>query len=497
MLRALIRSSVLHTEGGYTPSDFPLAKLDQQMLDKLCGQRRDIEDIYPLSPLQHGLLFHTLYAPQSAAYFQQFHCELNEELDQAAFLRAWEQVIERHPILRSSFAWEGLDGFLQIVSKKVSAPHRIIDWSEAPRDKLESCFESFLKEDRRNGFDLSKAPLMRLTTIHGGPRRHWFVWSFHHILLDGWSTPQLLKEVFAFYEANRRGEILKPEPTRPFRDYIAWIQQGEGRAPKNFWREYLKGFYAPTPLGLDIGGELLPSQDEAYGIERTSLTFDETAALKSLARRQQLTVNTFVQAAWAMLLSRYSGEEEVLFGIVVSSRPPALKGVEAMIGLFINTIPLRVRVPADEPLTLWLRNLQLRQAELRDYEHTPLVQIQGWSDVARGMPLFESVLVYENYPSDSSLRHIGSRLGIRNVHVIENTSYPLTVEVLPDKEMGLELWYDSRRFDPSSVIRMLRQLKNLLLQMVERPESLTGSFSLAGDEELSELSRAFSQPEIN
>ena len=275
------------------------------------------------------------------------------------------------------------------------------DWRGLSSLEQQGRLEAFLEADRARGFDLGQAPLMRCALLREAEDAYRFVLGFHHLLFDGWSLSLLLKEVLAFYEAYCRGRELRLESPRPYRDYIAWLQQQDLAQAEGFWREALRGMTAPTPLpiGRSEGARL----ESRYAEQELRVSAALTAQLQGLARAHRLTLNTLVQGAWAVLLSRYSGEEEVVFGATVSGRPVELVGVEAMVGLFINTLPVRVEVPSQASLLPWLQQLQERQVEREQYAYSPLVAIQGWSEVPRGVPLFESIVVFENYPVGEAL----------------------------------------------------------------------------------------------
>jgi hypothetical protein len=385
--------------------------------------KRDIEAVYPLSPMQQGMLFHSLYAPESGVYFEQLTCTLRGDFDVSAFQRAWQRLVERHPVLRTAFAWKRLDKTLQFVHRQVHLPLERQDWRELSPAEQKERLETFLQAERRRGFNLSQAPLVRLALVQTAPDAHYFVWSHHHLLFDGWSMSLLLKEVMIFYQAFCQGQDVQLPPSRPYRDYIAWLQQQDTAEAERFWRQTLRGFIAPTPLTVDraIEGE------EGCSEQETWLSVETTAALQSLARQHQLTLSTLVQGAWALLLSRYSGLEDVVFGATVSGRPAELAGVESMVGLFINTLPVRIQVPPQASVLAWLKTLQTQLVKVRQYEYSALVQIQEWSDVPRNVPLFESILVFENYPVADSLRQQQTSLKVEDVHSVEQTNYPLTV----------------------------------------------------------------------
>jgi len=444
---------------------------------------KNIADFYPLSPMQQGMLFHSIYAPDSGVYVEQLSCTLHGKLNIERFQQTWQQVCDRHPILRTSFVWEGIKEPVQVVHRQVPLPWQRLDWQDLSAEDQQEKLEDYLQTDQQQGFQLNQAPLMRLTLIQSVQDSYYFVWSHHHLLLDGWSTPLLLQEVFATYSALCQGEPLSATRPRPYRDYIVWLQQQKLGEAESFWREKLKGFTAPTPL-LSSSTE---AEKSAYDLQQIQLSTSTTAALQALARKHQLTLNTLVQGAWSLLLSRYSGEEEVVFGTTVSGRPPALAGSEAMMGLFINTLPVRVALGGKAALIPWLQQLQVQQAEARQYEYTPLVEIQGWSEVPRGVPLFESLLVFENYPLESALQQPIPDLEIQNVRMFEKTNYPLTLVAVPDSALLLKIAYDARRFDTATITRILGHLQTLLDAIALNPHQSLCQLPILTDSERHQL----------
>jgi hypothetical protein len=376
-----------------------------------------IEDIYRLSPLQEGMLFESLYAPEADAYVMQGSWTLEGDLDPSVLRQAWEQIVRRHAVLRTSFHWEEMERPHQVVHQEIpELPWTEEDWRGMPerQQRLEERHEA----DRRAGFDLRTAPLFRLLLVRLEDRLWNLAWTQHHLLLDGWSVSQVLRELFAVYTALLRGQSPRLAQPRPFREYIEWLLRRDPRQAEAFWRRELAGFASPTPLG---GRELDPARRHAFGGHgRVDAILDagETAALSELARRHRLTLNTLVQGAWALRLRQVSGEEDVVFGVVVSGRPAAeLPGVESAVGPFINTIPLRARLSPGERLLPWLAALQERQLEARRFEHSPLVEIQGWSEVPRDRPLFESLMAFEGSLYDPALTE-----GTEDVRVVDGRS---------------------------------------------------------------------------
>ena len=458
-----------------------------------------IEAIYPLTPLQQGMLFHSLYAPASGVYVEQLECLLRGPMNLAAFERAWQAAVDRNPILRTAFVWEELDEPVQVVHEAVPMSVDRFDWRDLPPEEQRAKLESFLDDDRRHGFDLAEAPLMRLVLIRLDATAWRFVWTHHHLLLDGWSVPLLMREFFSFYEKFCRGEEPELPRRRPYRDYIAWLRGQDLSKAEAFWRGSLSGFTSPTPIPvglLAVPGADHEEEDERYEERQARLSAEATGSLQALARASRLTMNTLVQGAWAVLLSRYSGEEDVVFGVTVSGRPPELTGVEEMVGLFINTLPLRVRVTEREAVLPWLSALQERQVESRGFEYTPLSQVQGWSEVPRGRPLFDSILVFENYPMEEALLDRPGGLEIDAVRSIERTNYPITLAAVPGRELILEIGYDARRFDAGAIDRMLGHLQTLLEGIAANPEAKISELPVLTEADRREL-LAWSRPDAD
>ncbi len=429
----------------------------------------NIENIYELSPIQQGILFHSLYESESEAYFVQLSYGLRGMVNIAAFERAWQRVVAHHPPLRTSFHWEGLDKPLQVVHKKVQLPLEQLDWRGITPEEQQEKFQAFLLSDRQQGFNLSDESLLRLTLIRLGERHYHFVWSSHHIILDGWSGALVFKDFALLYEAFCRGEEIPLQSGDRFADYIAWLQQQDLSQAEAFWRQTLQGVTAPTPL-TNLEVQSLSAQPEKYFEQSLKLSPATTTTLKSWAKQHQLTLNTIVQGAWALLLSRYSGENEVVYGVTVSGRPVDLPAAESMVGIFINTLPWRVKLDAEMLLLPWLGQLQRQLLEIRQYEYTPLVEIQGWSEIPRGLPLFESILVFENYPVDRALSDWQKNLEIETLSAVDRTNYPLTISVIPGSELEIRIAGDRSRFDTATMTRILGHFQTLLEGMAANPE---------------------------
>jgi amino acid adenylation domain-containing protein len=429
-------------------------------------KRKNIENIYPLSPMQQGMLFHTLLTPQAGIYVPQVCLYLEGKLDINALRTAWDKVVINHPALRTAFYWEQRDKPFQVVFKQVEIPWKILDWqtiSEAEQKKVE--LEKFLESDRSLSFDLKQPPLLRLTLIQLSAIKYILIWTQHHLILDGWSSALVIKEVFQNYY---NSPSYYPN-SRPYGDYIAWLQQQDKIAAKTFWQKQLAGFTTPTviqPFPQRENKNLTPQE------QTRSLTPNQTTALQQWAKQQQLTLNTLLQGAFALLLSRYCNTTDVVFGATSSGRPATLAGVESMVGLFINTLPVRVQVLPTDNLVEWLQKLQAQQAEALEYEYTSLLEIQEWSELTPGASLFDSILVFENYPVDTSVISQNQDLRIIDIQSLEWTSFPLTMLVSVGNQLSLKVKYDRNRFTDNAITQLLEHFCNLLLGMSQPGQTI-------------------------
>ena len=448
---------------------------------------KNIETLYPLSPMQQGMLFHTLYAaPESGMYFNQLSFTLHGDLNTKAFQQAWQFVLERHVALRTAFQWKELEEPMQVVYKQVKLPWEQLDWRMLSSAEQQNKLEGFIKADYTRDFALEQAPLMRCALIQLTDKSYHFVWTHHHLLIDGWCVPIIFKDVFADYEAKCQGVKLQLPPPRPYQKYITWLQQQDMAEAEQFWREQLKGFIAPTTLNVETVSTT--ASQEVFQVKKSiELSPTTTDALQTLARQHKLTLNTLVQGAWALLLSHYSGEEDVVFGVTVSGRQMALPGVESMVGLFINTLPVRVLLSGEETLIPWLQQLQAQQVEREPYSYTPLVKIHRWSEIPPGTALFESIFVFENYPFDDALLKSSNQLTLSNFQNIEKTNYPIGIMGIPGPELSLTLIYDPGRFEASIIERMLGHLQTLLEGMVAHPQQRLMEIELLTESERHQL----------
>ncbi|MCW5317886.1 amino acid adenylation domain-containing protein [Nostoc sp. KVJ3] len=448
--------------------------------------RQNIEDIYPLSPMQEGMLFESLYAPDSGVYFEQITCILTGNLDVKIFEQAWQQVVARHPVFRTAFLWESLSQPVQVVYQQVNVTVESYDWRELSSQEQQQQLETFLDSERQQGFQTSQAPLMRLHLIQLDGDTYQFVWCHHHLLLDGWSSPLVFQDLLEFYQAISQGKSLSNTGTVSYRNYIAWLQQQDRDLAQEFWRQKLQGFTTPTPLTVDKPLSMR-EQHSSYSEQQIDLTVPATTAVMSFVRQHQLTMSNLVQATWGLLLSRYSQETDVVFGATVSGRPPELVGVESIVGLFINTLPVRVQISEQTELLGLLKDLQAQQIESEQFSYSSLAEIQGLSDVPKGTSLFESIVVFENYPIDTAVLQGDRNFSLSNFRWIEQTTYPLAVVVSPGEQLSLRVMYDASRFEDGTISRMLGHFVTMFEAIATNPQQRISQLPILTESEQQQL----------
>ncbi|MGY2403239.1 amino acid adenylation domain-containing protein [Pseudomonas sp. SDO5271_S396] len=453
-LERLVEHCCTPGNSGFTVSDFPLSRLNPAQLESLPLVADAVEDIYSLSPMQQGMLFHTLYEQAAGDYINQIRVSA-EHLDVARFQQAWQATVQAHDVLRSGFFWEGqLEWPCQVVYREAQIQVEELDWRAMPERELE--LQNLQQAQRRQGFDLTRAPLVRVLLVRTDEQRHELIYTNHHILMDGWSNSRLFGEVLQRYAG-----VAVPQATGRYRDYIAWLQQRDAGATEAFWRDQLSALHTPTRLGASQ-----PLALEGHGDHRQGLDLGLTARLDAFARQHKVTLNTLIQSAWLMLLQRHSGQPVVAFGATVAGRPAELPGVEQQVGLFINTLPVISPVDAQQSVAELLQAVQARNLALREHEHTPLYDIQRWAATA-GEALFDTLLVFENYPVSKALEQGGGsgiKFGLPNAY--EQTSYPLTVLVDLGETLTLQFSFARAHFSDKAVHAYGRHLVNLLQGMI-------------------------------
>ncbi|MER5502748.1 amino acid adenylation domain-containing protein [Streptomyces sp. NPDC002561] len=453
-----------------------------------------------LSPMQAGMLFQSLAetadgtadSAEVRPYVVQFVDEFTGPLDVARFRRGWQEVVDRHTILRSSFTMDGESGARQTVHARAEIPFDEVDWRDTDADARRERLERLLADDRSRGFDPARPPLMRFTLARTATDRTIVIWSFHHLLLDGWSAQLVQQEFYTRYRAALSGTVpALPDPV-PYSRYIEWIEERSRSEAEAFWNRALDGLTEPTALGVDR-----ETGECGFGDVEFTVDGELSVRMGEFAKSHRITVNTIVQGMWTLLLSRYSGSEDVLYGSTVSGRPADLPGVESMVGLFINTLPVRAAAPGEARIVDWLRTLQEGHVELRQYEYSSLADIQRWSAIPGPDALFRSILVFENYPKLLSGDDLPQGLSRRRLQYVERTGYPLVLGAAHEgNRLHLHLVHDRSMIDDATARRMAGHLEQLLAGIVDGdPEGTVGSVELFTAADRSQLA-AWNGPEL-
>ena len=428
---------------------------------------KNVEDIYPLSPTQQGMLFHSLEDPDSDVYHEQLSFKINEHLDPVLLKKAWDSVIERHPILRTAFIWEEIDHPVQVVRGHVESNWFMADWQGISAEEQHARLSGLLKTDRNEGFNLEKAPLHRIKLIQLEESVFFFLWSFHHVVLDRWSVDLVLGEVFNGYRALVEERTLSLSKPTPFREYISWILNQSN--PKTYWKEYLHGFTDPSLLTNSINASAIREKSQTFQIREIYFSPVFVKAMLKLVRTHQMTLNTLINGVWGLVISRFSGQKDVLFGATISTRPPDLPNAESIIGLFINTLPVRVQVEKDKSILDWLQQIMAEQVMSQEYAHSSLIEIQASSEIPRGRPLFDSLVVFENIGISLLSESHSQAPVIEDVEGHGRAHYPLTLIVTPGDELTVQLRYRTDRFDALIIQRYLEHFRVLLEGIVTNP----------------------------
>lgn len=458
-----------------------LALLNRHQRERLQERYPDLEDAYPLSPMQENMLLQSRLHPTPGLYVIQRSFPLPSNLNITALEQAWQTLIDRHPILRTTFIWEGLDQPLQVVHQHLRVTIEQHDWQALALAEQAARLEELFQTARVRGFELGTLPLLRLALIRLADHAYQFVMINHYMLLDGWTEQQLRKEVLLCYAAFAQQPPPDLPPSRPYRDYIAWVRQQDMPGAEVFWRQTLAGAPAATALARKSASADLDAA-QVYRKQGRALSATTTAALQNIARSRQLTLTILVQGAWALLLRRHSGAQDVIFGVTFSGRPAALDGVETMVGLFINTLPVQVCVSPQALLLPWLEALQHQQAEAQQYEYYALPEIVKCSGRQPGSLLFESILVFANYPLDAALRTFGATLDLSHPiaqqdHGLAQTEFPLRVDITAGNEITLSFSYYRHHFDDAWIAVLLAEFQELLEAIAAQPNRTLAAFS--------------------
>ncbi|MCM2389956.1 non-ribosomal peptide synthetase, partial [Streptomyces albipurpureus] len=425
--------------------------------------QHELEDVLPLAPLQEGLLFHALYDEEGDdVYTTQFSFLVEGVLDVAVLKASVHTLLRRHANLRAGFLHEGLSQPVQIIPRNIELPWQEIDLRHLDPYQQQHTITDWLHHDQNQRFDLANPPLLRFALLHLDTHRYQLVFTNHHILLDGWSLPILMKELFTLYA--QAGQETGLPPVTPYRNYLAWIAGQDRDTAEAAWHHALDGLNEPTRL-TPTNHSRTPQMPKQLALE---LPTHLTHQLTTTARHHSTTLNTLIQLAWATLLARMTGRTDIVFGATVAGRPPEIPGIETMVGLFINTIPIRVTYSPNEPLSNVLTRLQQQQTQLLAHQHLGLATIQNLVGIGE---LFDTVVVFENYPTNLNQAtgepsRTPGGVRITPAGTRDATHYPLSLIVAPGNHLQLHLGYRTDLFDQAAVTVLAARLVRILEEVV-------------------------------
>lgn len=453
------------------------------------SSKPQVDDIYPLSPMQEGLLFQTLFDNTSTAYFLQMNLHLEGELNEALFRQSWQILAQRHAVLRSAFVYEGVPRPVQVVLKERLPEISFTNLQEQTPAEQQAIIQAYQQTDQQRGFHLGKEPLMRLALFQTGRATYELLWSYHHILLDGWCLGILQREFVQIYEALHQGYPPQLPPVAPYRDYIRWLEKQNKAQAQQYWRNYLAGYeqLCPIPPWPNTAPE--PAGDTLLEIPEPL-----TNQLRQCANHLGVTLNTLLQMVWGVLLARYNRTQDVVFGAVVSGRPAELRGMEEMVGLFINTIPVRLQLPAGATLAQLAQTLQQHALASEPFHHLPLADILSGSPL--GNELFDQVVVFENYPLEAAASHPSAPAPLLQFHLTEvydRTHYPFDLTIMPGRTIDIKLSFNGQTYTAGQIKQVAGHLLALLHQLVQNPQASWQTVNFLPPAEQTQLLRTCNQ----
>ncbi|MDB6131200.1 MAG: amino acid adenylation domain protein, partial [Verrucomicrobiales bacterium] len=420
-----------------------------------------VESIFSLSPIQEGMLFHLLYEPSAGLYINQLHYRLEGFVRPDCLQKAWQRVIDWQPTLRTLFLWENRKKPAQVVRTEARLPWLELDWSAFSKNDQADKLETFLKEDRKQGFDLKRAPLMRVTFIRLAEQAFHVVWSHHHLILDGWAGSLLNEAVFKAYVSYCENRVPEFPAAVSYKNYVNWLLEQDAAAAEFYWREQLKSFNTPTRI--NSARPLLSTPGKSFESVELSLSASETEAFHSTARTARVTPSILCQAAWGLILHRYADEDDVVFGVTVAGRSQEAQALQELIGLTINTVPVRLKIEGSCLLGNWVQLLLQQQIAREKFSWSPLSDITRWSEVKGSASLFETVLVFENFPRQEQLIHHSNGLKVGAVQAIERTNYPVTVVIEPENQLHIQIVFDQAKFTRELASQIISDFKHNLI----------------------------------
>lgn len=453
-------------------------------------KRDQVQDMYYLSPMQEGMLFHTLHHQEKGFYVEQMDMNVKGTLRHDLLERSMNIIVERYDIFRTVFLHERVKRPVQVVLKERPFTLDVVDLQDLSEDEQLERIEKFKQQDQLRGFDLSKDSLMRASVFQTGPASYRWIWSYHHILLDGWCFGLVVQELFAIYHALLHDVPYKLEPVKPYKEYIQWLEKQDKQASLQYWQQSLAGFDGQ----FTFKEQRKQTNEHELGEIEWSMSKEETAALSELALQQNATLSSALQSVWSILLSRYQRSNDVLFGTVVSGRPADLAGVDRMVGLFINVIPRRIQLTDHMTFRALLSETQQQSLAAEPHQYIPIYDIQAKTGQQH---LIDHIVVFENVPA-AKKDEKEARLGftVEDMNVYEKSNYDLNLLASPGEELQLKLSFNKRAFDPQFVHKLKEQLSLLINEAVKHPEQSVHTLSLVTKQEKQLILEEWNAPEL-
>lgn len=455
-------------------------------------RKENIKDMYRLTPMQEGILFHSLLEPDSAAYFQQFEINIEGTLDTELFQKSFDRVIERHDVLRTTFVFEKVKRPLQIVFKNWPQNLQFVDLSEITEEKKETEVERFKKQDLEKRFDLSRDQLIRIAVLKTHPCRFTILISFHHIIMDGWCIGILSDELFSVYKGLLTNETISLGESYPFGRYISWLDQRDMTEAADYWRDYLNGYNETAVVPL----QSQPRQGRYLMKEfRVSLGQARTLEVNDLARRYGVTLNVVMQTIWGIILQKYNQTKDVVFGSVVSGRSTELPGIDHTVGLFINTVPVRIQCEGESTFEELLKRVHDSSVAKKNYEHFPLQDSQQLSSLKQ--QLIQNIMLFQNYPVHEIVQSASADLGfqIRDVSLFEQTHYDFEIIIEPRDAMDVVFRYNGVVYDELFIESLSRHFIYLIDSILSVPSCPVSALQMLSTEEKEQIVMNFNQTE--
>ncbi|NFP13414.1 condensation domain-containing protein, partial [Clostridium botulinum] len=486
-----------------TPTDLGDSNLTIDQLDILNLKYRnkglEIKNIYSLTPMQMGMLFHALKDKESSSYFEQSILTLKGEIDLNTFERSFNKVIERYDILRTVFVYENVDKPKQIVFKERKTKISYEDISQLSNESKESYIENFISKDKEKGFSLEKDLLIRMSILKVEKDKYEVVWSFHHILMDGWCLNIIMNDFFNIYSQLQEEKSIEIPKVTPYIEYIKWLEDRKklNNEGEEYWRSYLSCY--EDVAGIPISTKR--HKEEKYELKELKFVInkEKTKKLERIVKTEQVTMNTIIQAVWGILLQRYNNIDDVVFGTVVSGRNADIEGIDRMVGLFINTIPVRIKTESGMSFVELIKEIQKSSLESSKYDYYPLAEIQSKTKLKN--ELINNIVVYENYYIDNSSVNLNEKINkkfiMENMKSREETNYDLNLIIGPSEELNIKLSYNKKIYDDYIIEKISKQLALIIDTIISNKNILVDEIEIIEEEEKNKILYEFNDTKVD